>query len=455
MNRILIIDDEASICSSLHFALEDEYEVHSTTDPFEGLEWSQEQSFDLCLLDLKIGAVDGIEVLQELKKHQPELIIVMMTAFGSISTSVEAMKKGAYSYLTKPLHMDELFSLIKQALNFKRLNQQVEYLSKELERKYGYEGMIGHSPAIRKAFRMIERVKDIDTNICITGESGTGKELVARAIHFSGKRKQGHFEVVNCAAIPENLLESELFGHEKGAFTGAASRREGKFQLANHGTIFLDEIGDMPYSLQAKLLRVIQEREITPLGSDQRVQLDVRIIAATNQDLKQAVKSGTFREDLYFRLNVIELELPPLRDRKQDLPLLFHHFIQKFNVELNKKIKGLTPEAMECLQNYHFPGNVRELMNIIEAAMVIADGNYIQLEDLSKEVRAKGASLRREQDVEYSIKQLVGYSMKEVEKLMILATLEECEGHRKKTAEVLGISERGLRDKLKSYNVEN
>lgn len=451
MPKILIIDDEAAICSSLQFALEDEYDVKTTINPMEGLEWLKQESFDICLLDLKIGEVDGIQVLGEVKKVQPEILVVIMTAYGSISSSVQAIKKGAYSYLTKPLHMEELFSLIKQAVQFQVLNRQVEYLSQELEKKYRYEGIIGKSPLMKNVFQLIDKVKDIETNVLVTGESGTGKELVARAIHFSGKRKKEHFEVVNCAAIPEHLLESELFGHEKGAFTGAVAKREGKFQLAQNGTIFLDEIGDMTLSLQAKLLRVIQQREVTPLGSDKTIKLNVRIIAATNKDLKQAIQEDQFREDLFFRLNVIEIALPPLRERRQDLPFLFQHFIQTFNQELGKEIKGLASNAHQSLLDYYYPGNVRELANIIESAMVIADGKYIERKDLSEEVKKSHTFVMNQTDIESNISALVGLPLKEVEEKVILATLQKNEEHRKKTASMLGISERGLRDKLKQY----
>lgn len=453
MANILIIDDEAAICSSLQFALEDEYSVSVTTDPSQGLEWSQQHNYDVCLLDLKIGDINGIDVLIELKKIQPKMNIIMMTAYGSIETSVDAMKKGAYSYLTKPLHMEEVMTLIKQALQFQSLNQKVEYLSQQLENKYSYEtGMIGKSAQMKKVFQLIEKVKDIDTNILVTGESGTGKELVARAIHYSGKRKANHFEVVNCAAIPEQLLESELFGHEQGAFTGATTKRDGKFQLAQNGTIFLDEIGDMPLALQAKLLRVIQQREVSRLGSNKTIKLNVRIVAATNRDLKKAVEEGSFREDLYFRLNVIEIPLPPLRERKEDLPFLLHHFIQTFNESLGLKIKGLSPEAYSVLINYNYPGNIRELSNIIEAAMVISDEQTIDVNDLPEQVlQVKPSHQYSHSDMQSSVERLVGLSFKEVEEKLILATLAKNKGHRKKTAEMLGISERSLRDKLKQY----
>lgn len=457
MAKILIIDDEAAICSSLQFALEDEHDVKTTIDPFQGLKWVKEESFELCLLDLKIGEVNGIDVLTEIKKLQNDMIVVMMTAYGTISSSVEAMKKGAYSYLTKPLHMEELFSLIKQAFQYQHLNRQVEYLSQELEKKYGFEGIIGKSPLMKNVFQLIEKVKDIDSNVLITGESGTGKELVARAIHFSGKRKKDHFEVLNCAAIPEHLLESELFGYEKGAFTGAFAKREGKFSVAQDGTIFLDEIGDMPLALQAKLLRVVQEREVTPLGSDKTIKLNVRIIAATNQDLKKAIEEGTFREDLYFRLNVVDIGLPALRDRRQDLPFLVQHLIQKFNQELGKEIKGLSAELHHCLLQYLYPGNVRELANIIESAMVFSDGPYLQLEDVSEEIKVKQSILPSltKGDIGAVVENLAGLPLKKIEELVIMATLQKNKGHRKKTAHMLGISERGLRDKINLYKERN
>lgn len=451
MDRILVIDDEEAICSSLQFALEDEYEVSTTTDPYEGIERVKRERFDLCLVDLKLGKISGIDVLTELITIQRDLLVIIMTAYSSIPSSVEAIKRGAYSYLTKPLHMEELYTLLKQALHFQQLNRQVEYLSKELEKQYGYREMIGKSPLMVNVFQLIDKVKDIDTNVLITGESGTGKELVARAIHFNGKRQDAHFEAVNCAAIPEHLLESELFGHAKGAFTGATTKREGKFVSANKGTIFLDEIGDMPPALQAKLLRVLQDKEVTPLGSDEKIRLDVRIIAATNRDLKQAVREGEFREDLYFRLNVVEIALPPLRNRMQDLPFLIHHFIQKFNAQLGKQIEGMTAEASDCLQRYSYPGNIRELSNIIESAMVIADGPYIKPQDLPEQVNHRSfLSSHSPESVEACINGLVGLPIKEVEEKLIVATLKSNNGHRKKTADMLGISERSLRDKLKN-----
>ncbi|MED4162030.1 sigma-54 dependent transcriptional regulator [Halalkalibacterium halodurans] len=450
MKRILIIDDEPSICSSLQFALEDDYETEATTEVDKGLHIIEQEPIDVVLLDLKIGKVDGLEVLQEIKRKMPETIVIMITAYGTIANSVKAIRLGAYSYLTKPIHMEELFSVLEQALHYKKLNEQVAYLSQELEKKYGYEGMIGKSEAMTQVFHLIEKVKNVDSSVLITGESGTGKELVARAIHFSGKRKQEHFEVVNCAAIPEHLLESELFGYEKGAFTGAATRKEGKFQLANRGTIFLDEIGDMPLALQAKLLRVLQKKEVTKLGSNKTEKLDVRVIAATNKSLQEQVKEGTFREDLYFRLHVIHIHLPPLRERQEDLPYLLQHFLHTFNQELGKSMKGFRSDAQRELLAYQYPGNIRELSNIVESSMVIADGEYIELEDLPMFIREKGEGFAKQKG---SLDDYIGRPLKELEKDFILATLKHNDNHRKKTAEMLGISERGLRDKLKQYLV--
>ncbi|WP_314733448.1 sigma-54 dependent transcriptional regulator [Anaerobacillus sp. CMMVII] len=303
---------------------------------------------------------------------------------------------------------------------------------------------------MKHVFQLIDKVKDVDTNVLIGGESGTGKELVARAIHFSGKRKKEHIEIVNCAAIPDQLLESELFGYEKGAFTGAVSNKEGKFQLAQNGTIFLDEIGDMPVALQVKLLRVLQLKEVTPLGSNKTIKLNVRVIAATNKDLIQAIKDGEFREDLYFRLNVIEINIPPLRERKDDLHVLIYQFIKQLNQELGKDIKGITPEAEKSLLSYDYPGNIRELSNIIECAMVISDGPYIGITDLPPQLR----ETTRTQLISDSgdITSFVGMTLKELEKRFILETLKANGNHRKKTALMLGISERGLREKLKQFS---
>ncbi|RSL33906.1 sigma-54-dependent Fis family transcriptional regulator [Salibacterium salarium] len=447
---VLIIDDEPSICTSLEFALEDDYYVRSATNVVDGFHILEENAVDLCLLDLRIGRENGIDVLKRIKAFDKNIVVIMITAYGSISSSVEALQEGAYSYLTKPLNIDELQSVLERSFQYAKLHRQVDYLTNELDKKYSQEGFLARSEAMHHVFKMIDKVKQVNTNVLITGESGTGKELAARSLHFSGSRQREHFEVVNCAAIPEQLLESELFGHEKGAFTGAAHAKVGKFEEAEGGTIFLDEIGDMSLQVQVKLLRVLQTKEIVRLGSNQTIHLDVRVIAATNKDLKKEVQAGRFREDLYFRLNVIELHLPPLRERKDDIPLLARYFIQVLNEELNSSIQGMTKRAKQYLENYPFPGNIRELRNIIESSMVIAEGECIDTDDLPRTLTAADG----EKDAE-SVAGTAGQSLKKVEKEHIKQTLKEFNGHRKQTAEVLGISERGLRDKIKLYDLSD
>lgn len=449
--RILIVDDEFVICTSLVLALEDKYIVKAVTSPSEGIRLMNEECFNICLLDLKLGKYNGLEVLKELKAIDKNLIVIIMTAYGSINSSVEAIKSGAYTYLTKPLNIGELYIVIEQALEYQRLNERVEYLSQELENKYVYGGIIGRSPSMKTVFSMIDKLKDVDTNVVIRGESGTGKELAARAIHYSGKRKKERFEEINCAAIPEGLLEEEMFGHKKGSFTGAIGDKKGKFEVANNGTIFLDEIGDMPFSLQAKLLRVLQQKEYTPIGGTEKKKLNVRIIAATNKDLRAMVERGAFRQDLYFRLNVIEINLPPLREKKQDLPLLFNHFIQQYNADLGKSICGLSKEAEYKLLNYDYPGNIRELSNIFEYAMVLCNGDTIEVDDLPDEIRNRRKSSLAIGGVYAD--DLIGMKLEDIERIIIAASLERNGGHRQNTADMLGISEKGLRNKIHKYNI--
>ena len=454
--KILIIDDEADICSSLCFLLEDKYEVKSTVNPALGLAMIQRETFHLVLLDLKIGTVDGINVLGEIKKIDASIQVIIMTAFGSIVSSVDAIKKGAYTYLTKPLNLAELEEAVEEALNFRKSRETVEY-GGVLDERFVYQGIIGQSPSMKKIFELIDKLKDVDTSVVITGESGTGKELVAKAIHEAGRRRQGNFVEINCAAIPESLLEEELFGHKKGTFTGAMADKLGKFEYANNGTIFLDEIGDMPVSLQAKLLRVLQQREYTPLGGHQKVKLNIRVIAATHQDLKKMVEDGRFRQDLYFRLNVVEITLPSLKDRRQDLPLLFAHFLMQYNREMNKQVKGFSKEAEACLLGYDYPGNVRELSNIIECAVLLAREDVIEVENLPIEVRANKADLTDTLDLALGARlgteSLVGLTLQEAERKLISAALVLNKGHKKATAAMLGISERGLRNKINDYGL--
>lgn len=457
MKKILIIDDEKYICSSLTYALEDKYQIKATMDPSEGIEIIKNSQIDLVLLDLKIGEVDGLKLLDEIKKIDEKTVVIIMTAYGSIMSSVDAMKKGAHTYLTKPLNLEELYITVEQALNYKELNEKVEYLSEELKNKYEYKGIIGKSKSMREIFSLIERLKDIDTGVLISGESGTGKELVARAIHFSGKRKDKNFVEVNCAAIPEGLLEEEFFGHKKGTFTNAIADKVGKFQYADGGTIFLDEIGDMSLTLQSKLLRVLQDKKFIPLGSNEIVSTDVRIISATNKDLKKMVKDGMFRRDLYFRLNILEIKIAPLRERKDDLPLLFKHFIEIYNKEMDKNISGLTTQAKKFLLDYSYPGNVRELSNIIERGVILTSTDKIDSDSLPynvlEGVKKKGYENNFTSEDINELDNLLGLTLKDVERILIKKCLNKNNGHKKNTAEMLGISERGLRNKIKEYEL--
>ncbi|NLX87267.1 MAG: sigma-54-dependent Fis family transcriptional regulator [Clostridiales bacterium] len=453
--RILIIDDELSTCTMLKLALRDSYEVKYAIDAMQGLSMFKAERFDLVLLDLIIGEHDGIEILKQIKDYDRDVTVIMITAFGNIKSSVEAIKNGAFNYLSKPIDMDELFVFIEQALRVRNLSDEVVYLSDELKNhRFQSQGLIGNSAPIRKVYTMIEKLKDVDTTVTITGESGTGKELVARAIHFTGKRKDKRFVVINCAAIPENLLEGELFGYKRGTFTGAIQDKKGKFEVADKGTIFLDEIGDMQLNLQSKLLRVLQQKEYTPLGSNEVHKTDVRIIAATNKNLETMVKEGSFREDLFYRLSVMNIHMPPLRERKEDIPLLCQHFIEKFGREQNKRVKKITPETMEVLMSYDYPGNIRQLANFIEHAMIISNGYTIDIKDLPGTV--KGTLHYEEQKEIYETnfrKRLSKMSIKEIERIAIEATLEKNAGKREPTAKDLGISIRSLHNKIKEYGL--
>lgn len=449
MNKILVIDDETSILTALSFALEDNYEVITFTSPEEALARAETETFHICLLDLKIGVVDGIDVLCRIKNIQPSIEVIIITAYGSIQSSVRALQKGAFSYVTKPIDMDELQLNIEKALHYKELNSQVEYLAKELESKYRHRDLIGTSKGMQPVYRMIDKVKDVDSTVLITGESGTGKELVARAIHFSGRRQKGPFEVINCAAIPENLLESELFGYEKGAFTGAISSKPGKFEAAQGGTILLDEIGDMPLPLQVKLLRVLQTKKVVRLGSNKTIDLDVRVLAATNCDLRLAISEKTFREDLFFRINVIQIQLPPLRERADDIPLLVAFFLRRYNDEMGYNVQRFTKEAMARLVRFHFPGNIRELANVVEYSMVMASGQEVGVYDLPEYLKNIKVPIVTAENSP-SLHPFVGMSLRDLEEKFIYETLDAMDGHRRNTAKVLGISERNLRYRLNS-----
>ncbi|MEA5039203.1 MAG: sigma-54 dependent transcriptional regulator [Clostridiaceae bacterium] len=450
---VLIVDDEPSICASLSFALCKQYQVKTALTTAEGLALAYQESFDVALLDLRIGEDDGIELLQRIREVDPAVVVIMMTAYGSIRSSVEAMQKGAFTYLTKPLDLEELQAFVSQAVEFRALKEQVSFLTDELKNRQFYDRMVGESAPMQAVYRMIDRLRDVDTNVLILGESGTGKELVARAIHNLGKRQKSRFVVVNCAAIPENLLEAEFFGYRRGAFTGALQDRKGKFELADKGTIFLDEIGDMPLSLQAKLLRVLESKEFSPLGGSETKHVDVRVLAATNRDLKEMIQAGSFRQDLYYRLNVMKIKIPPLRQRKEDIPLLSQHFVQQFAKEQNKQIKAIEPETERIMMRFDFPGNVRQLANVLEYAVIVCADGVIRPKDLPDDIRISRSSAEAAAEVP-ARGSLAGISLRELERIAITDTLVKNSGRRDQTARDLGISTRGLLNKINEYGLD-
>ncbi|MEW6184487.1 MAG: sigma-54 dependent transcriptional regulator [Thermodesulfobacteriota bacterium] len=382
LGNILVVDDDRNLLELVKMRLESsDYEVTAMALETAALKALKEQAFDLAIVDLQLTHQDGISLMEEFHRLTPDLPVLILTAHGSIESAVEAMKKGAYSYLTKPFDPQELLLQIKMALENRRLTSEVKRLETLLDKQYGFSNIIARSPKMRSLLDSVAQIARTDSTVYIQGESGTGKELIAKAIHMASDRKNKPFVAINCAALPEGILESRLFGHEKGAFTGAIKNTKGLFTQAHGGTIFLDEIGDMPLGIQAMLLRVLQERTYYPLGSEKLVEVDVRVIVATNRDLSQMVKQGLFREDLYYRIHVIPVFLPPLRERKDDIPLLIEHFREKFNRQMNKGVKGLTSTALQKMMHYEWPGNVRELENTMEYAVALTQQDTIQ-EDL-------------------------------------------------------------------------
>ena len=454
MHRLLIVDDEPAICTSLYFALEDRFLVTTAGSADEALAAVARLEYQIVLLDLKLGNVDGMDVLAQIKQLDSSIIVIIMTAYGSIQSSVAAIKAGAFYYLTKPINMDELNMLLTNASEYIGMRSKVEYLNEKLTEQHEIAGMVGTSAPLRQILHDIDRVKDVASNVLICGESGTGKELVAKALHYLSVRKNEPFEVINCAAIPGELLESELFGHEKGAFTGAVQRKRGIFELADQGTLFLDEIGEMDIKLQAKLLRVVQEKEIVPIGSCQRRKVEVRIICATNRDLKKMVAQGSFREDLYFRLNVVTINLPPLRQRREDIPVLARYFVNKYNKKMGKQIRYIEPDFLERLSCYEFKGNVRELENIIEQAMVFADDGVLRPANLPAAMQHQsGPEAENPVEAPGLIPIYVGEDLGMIERKVITQTLRYYKGDKGKTAQTLKISERKLWYKIKEYEL--
>jgi two-component system response regulator HydG len=450
-NSILVVDDDPAHLTMLRTLLTGwGHEVYEADDGLKAIQKVRERAFDLILMDIRMINVSGLEALAEIKAYNPAIPVIIMTAYSSVETAVEALKKGAYDYLTKPLDFDELRISMERAMDHSQLKEENRLLRESLGNHFDRGNIIGSSPAMAKLLKTIAQIATSEATVLITGESGTGKELIAGAIHFNSPRKDGPLIKMNCAAIIETLLESELFGHEKGAFTGAHRRKEGRFYQADRGSLFLDEVGEMSLAMQVKLLRVLQDMEITRVGGEEVIKVDVRVIAATNKDLIKEIETGRFREDLYYRLNVINLFVPPLRDRKEDIPLLTQHFLTFFAEKNQKQIKGLTPQAMDLLLKYQWPGNIRELMNAVERAIVLSRSEYLDEQDIQ---------LVTQGELSHGDEAPSGHGvpsdlpLDEVEKVTVLNMLESTKGNKSEAARRLGITRKTLHKKLKKYGM--
>lgn len=463
--HIMVVDDEESIREFLQIMLKREgYQVSVHESPKAALKSLENNTIDLVISDLTMPEMTGIEFLTHIKDRSPNTSMIMITAFGSTETAVQAMKLGAADYILKPFQIDAIKIAISKALKTQALQEENRELRKELQKTFSFANLIGNSRLMMDMYSLIERVSQTKTNVLIFGESGTGKELVAHAIHNSGPEANSPFVAINCGAIPENLLESELFGHKKGAFTGAISDTKGLFQQADGGTVFLDEIGEMPLGLQVKLLRAIQTKSFRPVGGSEDISADLRFICATNKDLEEAVKNGNFREDLFYRLNVIQIRVPSLRDRKDDIPMLAKHFLQKFSVVMGKPIKSISNEAMKILSRYDYPGNVRELENTIERAVALETREIILPENLPQKIRdfvaGEGAVEHASITAPAQVKlDETGFNLEkqveEFERKHILLALEKTGGVKKKAAELLGLSFRSFRYRIEKYGIED
>jgi DNA-binding NtrC family response regulator len=442
--RILIVEDDDLMRELMTKILAGEhYHIFQASSGEEALKLLQEQTIDLVLTDLRLTGMNGLRLLTEVRSFDQEIVVIVMTAYASVETAVEAMRKGAYDYLTKPFINDEIRVMLRRALNQRHLSRENRHLKRELRERYRFENIVGNSEAMDKVYRLIEKVSGISSNVLIVGETGTGKELVARAIHYNSERSDRPFVAVNCGALTESLLESELFGHLKGAFTGAIANQEGFFRKADKGTLFLDEISEVSHGLQVKLLRAIQEREVIPVGSREPLRFDVRLIAATNRLLEDEVKKGTFREDLFYRINVITIPLPPLRDRKEDIPLLVNHFLQKYAQRLGKPSVKILREAMQALVNYEWPGNVRELENMIERAVALCEEDLIERTDLPDKLTQVKIAIRDLDEYEMTLDALEEQHIKKV--------LQKVNGDKVKASQILGINLSTLYRKLARY----
>jgi len=448
--RILIVDDEVDALDLMEELFQKNgYETYTARNGLEALSIIRDHEPDIMISDLVMPEMDGMKLLDVVSKKYPDIAVIMITAHGTIETAVEAMKKGAKDYILKPLRLDEIVAKVETIAQLKSLIRENEYLREKLAKKYKFDNIVGKNKKMLELFELVKDVAKTSSTVLIRGESGTGKELIAHAIHFNSDRAKKPFVKVNCAVLAENLLESELFGHVKGAFTGAIKDKLGRFELAHGGTIFLDEIGDISPNMQLKLLRVIQEGEFERVGGTETIKVDVRIIAATNRNLEEAMQKGEFRQDLYYRLNVIPIEVPPLRERRDDIPLLVSHFLEKFNREFNKQIQAVDDEAMKYLQSYHWPGNIRELENLLERAVVLNKTGILTIKDFPPYVVQSQEPETFEIDTNRSLNELVDA----YEKQIILKALRENNFNKLRTAEKLGIHRSTFMSKLKKYGI--
>jgi DNA-binding NtrC family response regulator len=454
MKKILIVDDEPNFLTLLGRTLTEEgYQVTTASTSAEAITIGEDTVFDTLITDLTMEGINGIGLMERFRKLYPSLPIIIITGFGTIERAVEAMRKGAYDFITKPFELDKIRTTVKRALEYGELHHELNHLRKEVQNKYAFNDIIAKSKCMQNIFRLIDQIADSMATVLVQGESGTGKEMLARAIHYRSERKDKPFLAVDCSAIPESLLESELFGHTKGSFTGAFTARRGLFEEASEGTIFLDEVGDISIATQCRLLRVIQEREVRPVGSNQTSKIDVRIITATNKDLRELIKKQVFREDLFFRIAIIPIHLPPLRERKEDIPLLCAHFIEKYSRINKKKAKGISREALLALTQYEWPGNVRELENTIERALLICGDGQIELQHLFMNQIMMGDSSDKEAQAQEQ--NTLNRAIEKSEKDFILQVLNTVNFNRTHAAKILGISRRTLYDKIEKYNLKS
>jgi len=452
VRSVLIVDDEVGARESLKMILKSDYEVFLARDAEEGFLQIKVHSPDVILLDIILPDLDGLKVLERIKQTDPDVIVIMITATKTVKTAVEAMKLGAYDYITKPFDIDELRLIINRSLSTKALEQEVKYRREEMDKSFDFGNIIGKSKSMKEIFKVVKQIADSKSTALIMGESGTGKELISRAIHYNSNRKSYPFVTINCAAIPETLIESELFGHERGAFTNAIERKLGRFEVAHQGTLFLDEIGELSLATQAKILRFLEEREFNRVGGSKTIKVDVRLITATNKDLNQLIKKAAFREDLYYRINVVPILIPPLRDRKEDIPLLVEHFINKFGVENNKGVKGITKEGLDLMMQYEWPGNIRELENLIERVIALTSNEYIQVNELPLSFK-NVPKINELKDSILNRKVSFLQAEEEFEKEVILDALKRTNYIQSRAAEILGISRRILKYKMDKLGI--